>query len=61
MVKYSKMYDRSVDPFWYSEFNGDVWKGQTITNDTPHEFYEEMIDKQINNYKNRKRSYLEDV
>lgn len=60
-VKYSLMYDRNTIPYWYSEHYGYDWKGQTVTIDTPHEFYEGMIDRDIETYNKGVRGYLNGI
>lgn len=61
MVKYSKKYDRSTNPFWYSEYYGMQWKGKTIDINTPVGSYEELIDAEILKYKADIQSFLSGI
>lgn len=55
-VKYSKLYDASHSPYWYSEYYGYVCNGVYIDADTPHEKYKDYIDAVIDGFKSTKRS-----
>lgn len=62
-VKYSQMYDRSVDPFWYSEYNGD-WREYgypDLTIRSPHSEYEKVIKDGIRRRKLNARKLIYDI
>ena len=56
MAKYTQMYDKSVSPFWYSEYtgnHGEPWGD--LTKDTPHTEYEPLVDHMVEMFNHRKR------
>jgi len=60
MERYSNIYNRDNQPFWYSEFYLDhsMLFGKDITIDTPKEEYDADIDSEIELFKNRRRDKL---
>lgn len=60
-LKYSKIYDLTVSPFWYSDYYGEKCNGKVIDINTPKESYADHIKSQCENFKNKTRDYLEDV
>lgn len=56
-MKYSKSYDPSTSPFWYSENYGDKYKGKTIDINTPKEEYADYLAKDAKEFKETKRDY----
>lgn len=62
MVKYSRKYDRSTNPFWYSEYAVDKKADGTILDIySPEEDYQTAIENEIKNYKLNKRDLNLDV
>lgn len=56
-LKYTKSYDTSTDPYWYTEFVGDytdVGKG-ILTVQTPREEFQSIIDIVVDYYTHRNR------
>lgn len=58
---YSKIYDLSYTPYFYSEWYGDVYNNILIDINTPKEKYWDMIEKDAKSYKSRKRNYLDGI
>jgi len=63
MLRQSRMYDRSVSPFWYSEYNGD-WTQYglgDLTIESLPEDYEKCIKNDIRNYRKHTRDIKLDI
>jgi len=58
-LRYSKIYDLSSTPYFYSEFYGDVYKGRQIDINTPKEDYIDYIKADIDLFKKGRRNYLD--
>lgn len=58
-LRYSKAYDLSTTPFWYSEYYHHTYKGVEIDINTPKEFYADHLKDECEGYKHKTRNYLE--
>lgn len=56
-VRYSKAYDKTTSPFWYSEFvNSDGPDGKKLTTSSPHEDFAAVVDRACKNFAERDRA-----
>jgi len=60
-VRYSRIYDLSNTPYFYSEYYGDVYKGKEIDINTPKEDYLDFIRGDIALFSKKRRNYLDDL
>lgn len=58
-VRYSRMYDLSLTPYWYSESYGGDWHGVHIDINTPLSDWEDYLEVAVRKYENRTRSFME--
>jgi len=58
-LRYSKRYDLSNNPFWYSEYYGKECNAGTIDRFMPKENYADFIKEECEAFKNAKRDYLQ--
>lgn len=54
-VKYSKFYDPSNTPVWYSEVNGQTWNDKVIDMNTPAATKQELINDLIEKFRKKTR------
>ena len=57
-LRYSKTYDLTNEPFWYSEYYGDECTAGVIDANMPKEQYAEYLREECEGFKTKKRDYL---